>query len=131
MLYKIETSVGGISINKNVIGRIVIQAVNNLKGSAKISNHRGRVAGLVKTMGGGDGVLNDIDISMSENGLDIRLYIVINFGTSIGNITNSLIDEIYEKTEEAVSIKPNSIAVIVTGIITKNQIMRRNIEVKR
>ena len=130
MLYKIETSTGSISIAKNVIGRIVIQAVKKFKGNVMISNHKGKVHGLVKKIGDGDAI-NNMDITMGENGLDLRIYVVLNFGTSIGNVTNQLIEEIYTRIKAFTGAPPNSVAIIVTGILANQQMARRNIEVKR
>ena len=130
MLYKLETSTGSISITKTVIGRIVIQSVEKFRDKVTISNHKGKVPGLVKKISGGD-VINNMDITMGENGLDLRIYVVINFGTSIGRVTNSLIEEIHTRIKEFTGIEANSVAVVVTGMISKQQMTRRNIEVKR
>ena len=130
MLYKLETSTGSISITKTVIGRIVIQSVEKFRDKVTISNHKGKVPGLVKKISGGD-VINNMDITMGENGLDLRIYVVINFGTSIGRITNSLIEEIHTRIKEFTGIETNSVAIVVTGMISKQQMTRRNIEVKK
>ena len=45
-------------------------------------------------------------------------------------MTNQLVDDIHEKTKETIGIEPNSVAVVVTGMISKN-IARRHIEVTR
>jgi len=126
----LETSTGSISVTKTVIGRIVIHSVKKFSDKVVISNHKGKVPGLVKKISGRD-VINNMDITMGEKGLDLRIYVVINFGTSIGKITNNLIEEIHTGIKEAVGVEPNSVAVVVTGIISKQQMSRRNIEVKR
>ena len=131
MLYKIETSVGSVSITKTAIGRIVIGAAEKFKNNIKISNQKGKVIRANKKIGGGDPVINSLDITMGSNGLDIRIFVVTNFGTSIGNVTNELIEEVYARIHEFVGIKPSSVAVIVTGVQAKKQVARRNIEVKR
>jgi len=130
LLYKLETSVGSISVTKNVIGRIVVQSVNKFDGIVKISNHKGKVPQSTKKIGG-DTTINNIEITFGDNGLDIRVFVVMNFGTSIGKVTNELIEEIYEKIKDYTDIAPNSVAVIVTGVLSKKQMVRRNIEVKR
>ena len=131
MLYKVETSVGSVSITKTAIGSIVIRSAQKFDDNLKISNQKGRVAKLTKKIGGGNATVNNLDITMSSNGLDIRIYVVMNFGTSIGTITNELIEDVYTKIEKLTGTPPNSVAVIVTGMIAKKQVARRNIEVKR
>ena len=131
MLYKVETSVGSVSITKTAIGSIVIRSAQKFTDNLKISNQKGKVTKLTKKIGGGDATVNNLDITMSSNGLDIRIYVVMNFGTSIGTITNELIEDVYTKIEKLTGTPPNSVAVIVTGMVAKKQVARRNIEVKR
>jgi uncharacterized alkaline shock family protein YloU len=131
LLYKIETSVGSVSVTKTVIGRIVIRTAQKFNDNLKISNQKGKVIKLAKKIGGGDAAINNLDITMGSNGLDIRIFVVMNFGTSIGNITNEFIEEVYTKVQEITGIKPNSVAVIVAGMLANKQVARRNIEVKR
>ena len=128
-MFTVETSLGVISVSKNAIGKIVTEAVDLFDGKVIISNHKGKVPGIVSKIGGLDDITN-IEISAGEQGLDIRVFIVLRFGTSITRVTNSLVDEIHEKIKEMMGIEPNSVAVVVTGMISKN-IARRHIEVTR
>ena len=129
-LYKVETRAGSVSITKNVIGKIVIESVKKFKGKVMISNHRGKATDMAPKKEGA-GAINTMDINMGAKGLDLRIYVVINFGTSIGAVTDRLIEDIHTRTKELTGIEPNSIAIIVTGLISKDQMTRRNIEVKR
>ncbi len=129
MFYKIETENGYITIEKTVIGKIVIEEVKKFDDKVLISNHKGRVPGIVSKIGGLDDI-SHLEILMGTKGLDVRVYIVIRFGSSIGRVTNQLIDGIQENIKELTDIEANSVAVIVTGIISK-QLSKRNIEVKR
>lgn len=129
MFYKKETEDGYISIEKTVVGKIIIEEVKNFDGKVLISNHKGRVPGLVSKIGGLDDI-SHLEIIMGTKGLDVRVYIVIRFGSSIGRVTNQLIEGIQDKIKELTGIEANSVAVIVTGIISK-QFSKRNIEVKR
>lgn len=129
MLYKIEFTEGYIAIDKAVIGRIVMEALSHFNGRVWLSNHKGKVIGLKQRRANYD-LSDHMDISMCEKGLDLRVFIVIRFGTSIGMITEQLIQEIKHDLERFTRIEANSIAVVVTGLISK-QITKRNIEVKR
>lgn len=126
MIYRVETREGSISLGKSVIGRIVVESVKKYRDKAQLSNHKGKVR---KTSG--ESAVNSIDISMGAKGLDLRVYVVVKFGASIGLVTNGLIEEIYTRTKELTGLEPNSVAVIVTGMVSKQQMARRNIEVKR
>lgn len=128
MLYKLETKDGVISVEKAVIGKIIAEAVEQFKGKVLISNHKGKVAGFAAKIGVTDD-LSSMEILLGENGLEIRFFILIRFGTSINRVTDELIKTIKKNIEEMVSLEVNSIAVVVTGMISK-QTVRRNIEVR-
>ncbi len=128
-LYSRETDKGNIKIHRAVIGRIIIEAVENFNGRVKITNHKGKIIRLKEKYGIPDAT-DYFEITMADNGLDVRLYIAIRFGISIGLVTDKLIKDIKKDIEDLTGIEANSIAVIVTGLISK-QIVPRNIEVKR
>lgn len=128
-MFTTETGLGTISINKAVIGKIVTEAAEQFDGKVIISNHKGKVPGIVSKIGGMDDI-NNMEINFGENGIDLRVFVVLRFGTSITKVTNRLIDDIHKKIRETMGQEPNSVAVVVTGMISKN-IARRHIEVTR
>ena len=129
LFYRLETMNGAISIDKEVIGKIIAEAVGQFKGKVLISNHKGKVvSGFAARLG----VMDDIsymEINLEKGGLDIRFYILIRFGTSINRVTEQLIETIKKNTEEMTGLEVNSVAVVVTGMVSK-QTVRRNIEVR-
>ncbi|MDI9493249.1 MAG: Asp23/Gls24 family envelope stress response protein [Bacillota bacterium] len=127
-LYLHETEAGTIKIQRAVIGRIVIEAVRKFQGRVLITSRKGKPV-RIKHKHGIPYATDYFDISMGEKGLDIRIYIAIRFGTSIGSVTEQLISDIKADIEKLASIAVNSIAINVTCMISK-QIARRNIEVK-
>ena len=128
-MFTIQTDLGTITVTKNAIGRIVTETVDEFDGKVIISNHKGKVPGLVSKIGGSDYV-NNIEINFGEQGLDVRVFIVLRFGTSITRATNHLVDELHKRIKAMTGAEPNSVAVVVTGMISKN-IARRHIEVTR
>ncbi|MFV0516837.1 MAG: Asp23/Gls24 family envelope stress response protein [Aminipila sp.] len=129
MLYKEKTKEGNIILSKGVIAKIVAEVVSQFKGKVFISNYKNKAASFVAKIGMTDDI-NSMEITMGDKGLDIKVYIVVKFGTSIGMVTNTLINQIYDKVIEFTAIEPNSIAIVVTGMLSKN-IVKRNIEVRR
>jgi uncharacterized alkaline shock family protein YloU len=103
-----------------------MQSTRKFRGKLMISNPKGKIVGRVPK-----NAINNMDITLGAYGLDIRIYVVMNFGTSIGTITNSLIEDIHNRVKDLTGLEPNSVAIIVTGMISKQQLSRRNIEVKR
>ena len=125
----VDTDLGTITVTKWVIGKIILDVVEEFEGKVIISNYKGKVPGIVSKIGGMDEV-NTMEINMTEQGLDIRVFVVLRFGTSITRATNLLMDKIYEKIKELTGIAPNSVAIVVTGMISKH-IAPRHIEVSR
>jgi uncharacterized alkaline shock family protein YloU len=129
LFYKEENEKGSITIEKAVIGKIIAEIVSQFNGKVHISNYKNKATTFAAKIGVTDDISN-MEIVMGDKGLDIKLYVVVKFGTSINMVTNKLINDIHEKVHELTSIEPNSVAIVVTGMISKN-IAKRNIEVKR
>lgn len=130
MFYKVETEYGTISITKTVIAKIITEAVDRLSGKVYICNQKGKIINnLFSRLGYFDDASN-IEINNGPSGLDIRLFIVVRFGTSITNVTNQLIDEIETNIKEFTSIELNSVSIVVAGTMAR-QIKKRHIEVTR
>ncbi len=125
----VETELGKITVPKAVVGKIIAQTVEQFDGKVIISNNKGKVPGFVSKIGGVDDS-SSMEISLTEQGLDIRVFIVLRFGTSITSVTNKLVNQIHENIEEMTGVKPNSVAVVITGVISK-KIAPRHIEVTR
>ena len=130
MIYKVETKAGSISFSKNIIGRIVIESIRQFNGRVMVSNHKAKIHAPDQKRGGLDAI-GTMDITMGAKGLDLRVYVVIRFGMSIGAVTDRLILDIYTSTKELTGLEPNSVAIVVTGMLSKRQMARRNIEVKK
>ena len=130
MLYRFNTEYGEVSITKAVITKIIIEAVDRFQGKVFISNPRGKVVtGLFSKIVYFDETSN-IEINMGSKGLDVRIFIVVKFGTSIAKVTNQLIEEIQNNIKAFTSAEPNSVAIVVAGTLSQ-QLTRRYIEVKR
>lgn len=135
-MFDVETKIGNIHFSKDILNKIIHEAVALCGGRVEINNYKGKymnmVPGLASKMkmnlysedAGG------IEIKELEEGVEICVYIVVKFGTSINNVTNTIIDFIYENTEKIMGQKPLKVTVIVTGTSSKN-IARRHIEVSR
>ncbi len=129
MFYKVDTPRGYIGMEKAVIGKIIVEVIDGLGGRAVISNKNGKVTGPIARIGGLEDK-NHIEITMNDQkSMDIRIYVVIRFGSSISMVTETLIAEIKKQVEYHTDIEVNSVAVMVTGMISKN-ISKRNIEVR-
>ena len=129
MQYKEKTEKGNIIIDKNVIANMVISQVAKFNGKVIVNNYKSNPLGVgVKKNLVNE--VNDVEVDYNRRGMDIKIYIMVKFGTSIGLVTNKIIENVYEDVKKCMGLEPNSISVVVTGIISKN-IAKRNIEVRR
>ena len=65
-------------------------------------------------------------VKMTEKGLFIRLYIMLRFGSSIGEVTTRIMDRLAFSLMTYLELPIDNIEVIVTGMVSKN-VAKRNI----
>jgi uncharacterized alkaline shock family protein YloU len=116
--YAIKTERGNILITKKVIARIVVDAVDKFEGRVFITNQNGKLFGAFSRLGGLDETIN-MEINFNEKGVDIRLFIVVRFGTSIGMVTTQLMDDIQAGVNRVMGIETNSLTVVLAGTISR------------
>jgi len=121
--YTIKTEQGNIVITKKVITRIIIDAVEQFEGKVFITNQNGKLFGAFSRLGGLDETSNT-EISFSDKGVDIRVFIVVRFGTSIGMVTTQLMDDIQSKVQRAMGVETNSLSVVLVGTISRTIAMK-------
>jgi len=128
MLYKSDNETGCISIDKAVIRRIAVECIRDLDGKVRLANHKAQTAGFVSKLSGMD-ESSFITVARNNEGLDIKLNIIIRFGVSINRVTEQLITSIKEKISAMTGIEECGVTVVVVGMMAK-QLVRRNIEIK-
>lgn len=127
MVHKKETQIGSITVSKNVISQIVSKVAAKFEKKVVIGDYRKSANQIAYKMG----AITEhaaIEVVNSENGMDIRVYVMVKFGTSINHVTKIMIEGIHDEVEKIFGEEPNSVAVIITGIISKH-VVKRNIEV--
>lgn len=123
-MYKRTTEIGSITLSKNVIGNIITDAISEMNGKLVLCNSKGRTGMYeIKNM-------TFVEISGENENPDIKIYVLVRFGTSISLITERLIDAVKLRVRVVTGISPDTVAVVVKGVFSKN-IAKRNIEVKK
>ena len=125
MFRNIDTEYGSIGINKSIITQMVTDAVDAYSGKARLGN-----AKAVFNIFSNDESSN-IDIVWDDEGIYINIFLIIKFGTSISRVTNGIIDYIEKNIKVTFGDIPHKIRILVTGIESKQQVIKRNIEVVR
>lgn len=133
-MFKLENKLGDIVFSETIINRIVTEAVESCEGKAEILNYKGKyknmVPGIASKMNLYDEESGGIQLIKDEDGLQIKVYIIIHLGASIKETTEKIISYIYEYVEKMLNERPKSVTVTVTGILSKNMV-KRHIEVSR
>lgn len=117
-MFDIETKMGKIHFSQSIVSKIAAKAVEDCRGKALLQNYKGGINAA------------SVELIRHEEDYELKIYIVIKFGTSIKQTTSQIIDSIYENTEKILGKKPQKVTVIVTGVMSRN-IAKRNIEVSR
>ena len=125
MFRNIDTEYGSIGINKSIITQIVTEAVDAYSGKAWLGN-----AKAIFNIFSNDESSN-IDIVWDDEEIYINIFLIIKFGTSISRVTNGIIDYIEKNIKVTFGDVPSKIRILVTGIESKQQVIKRDIEVVR
>ena len=125
MFRNTDTEYGSIGINKSIITQMVTDAVDAYSGKVRLGN-----AKAVFNIFSNDESSN-IDIVWDDEGIYINIFLIIKFGTSISRVTNGIIDYIEKNIKVTFGDIPHKIRILVTGLESKQQVIKRDIEVVR
>lgn len=123
----VDTDLGTISVSKNVIRNIILEIIDSFDGKVIISNPKGKISKFPYYIGTPNDA-EQIEIELTEAGLQIRVHVILKFGTSIKRTTRLMIDEIRSIIKERTGVSINKVTILVTGMISK-KIAPRHIEV--
>lgn len=126
---KIENEYGDIIYGNRIIVQLIVHKIEKYKDTIWITNSKGR---RINTLSRSFGIEFEdcIEIYNDSNEYNIEIYIMLRFGKSITDITNIIFDDVCKVLKENLDIKPNNIAITITGTISKN-VAKRNIRVSR
>lgn len=123
----VATDVGKITIPKVVIGNIVKNVIDSYEGKVILSDSKGRVHKLAYKLGTKEEADN-IEVEKIPDGIDLRVFVVLKFGTSIKETTTRLIGDIRATIMEATGIYTENISIVITGMISQ-KLAPRHIEI--
>ena len=130
-MFDITTETGEIRFSQNVIYTIVDRAVDSCEGKAELNNYKGKAKKRGKDKSKEKGKTpvdkSNIEVDYKDGKLRITVYITVKFGNSIKEITESIMDKIYEDMQQILGRTPFTTKIIVTGIVSKDT-ARRHLE---
>ena len=129
MLVKKENQYGRIEVNRTAIGRAVLYELEHYQGRVRLSGKNARLAPFMRYIGGDNGISN-MEIEAEEDVLYIKIYIVMEFGNSIGGTAGELLRRIESRVAEMLGGYKVVATAVVKGLLVKGEVRPRNIEVR-
>lgn len=123
----VDTDLGTISVSKSVIRSMILEIIDSFDGKVILSNPKGKIPKFPYYIGTPNDA-EQIEIELTEVGLQIRVHVILKFGTSIKRTTRLMIDEIRSIVKERTGVSINKVTILVTGMMSK-KIAPRHIEV--
>lgn len=124
-----ETKLGKITINDNVIAKAILKATAGVANKLFLSTEKGKLLGSPLRVGSSE-LAGNIVIREVNGRYDITFYAVINFGSSIKNVTETVMNALQEEMQTMFPNQSGILTVKIVGVKSKN-IAERDIEVKR
>lgn len=123
------TNLGTIIINTSIISKEVIKASTKVNENIFFATEKGKLLGSPKKVGSSELSAN-ILVDEKEGRFNLTLYIIMNFGSSIKKVTESILDDLEESFKMMFPSQPGKITIKIVGVKSK-KIAARDIEVIR
>ena len=123
------TSLGTITINPSVLAREVRTAAVPVKEKMFFATSRGKLLAGPQKISSADLSAN-MTIEETDENINLTFYIIMSFGSSIKNVTETVFDGIEQSFRTLFPTKGGTITIKIVGVKSK-KIAPRNIEVVR
>lgn len=123
------TNLGTIIINTSIISKEVIKASTKVNENIFFATEKGKLLGSPKKVGSSELSAN-ILVDEKEGRFNLTLYIIMNFGSSIKKVTESILNDLEESFKQMFPSQPGKITIKIVGVKSK-KIAARDIEVIR
>ena len=124
-----RTSLGYITISSSVISKEVIRAATSVNEKMFFATEKGKLLGTPKKVGSGELAAN-IKIEEKAGKTLLTIYIIMNFGSSIKNATETIFDNLENSLKGMFPSLGGIITINIVGVKSKN-IAPRDIQVIR
>ena len=110
----IKNDLGQITISEEVLLRVAGYAALECYGIVAMSSKRAK-DGFVEWLGR-ENLTKGVDIDITDQGIDICLYIVVEYGISIVEVCNIIKSQVSYKIENMTGVKVRRVNISVEGI---------------
>ncbi len=123
------TNLGTIAINTNVISKEILNASTKVSEKLFLATEKCKLLGSPKKVGLGE-LSSNIFVEENEGKFCLTFYVIMNFGASIKNTTEIVLDALEESFKTMFPGQAGVITIKIVGVKSKN-IAPRDIEVIR
>ena len=114
MEYKISNDLGLITITEDVMLKVVGYAALECYGIVAMSSKRAK-DGFVEWLGK-ENLTKGVQVNITEAGIDIDLFIIVEYGISIVEVCNIIKSQVCYKIENMTGAKVRRVNISVEGI---------------
>ena len=114
MDYKIQNEKGTTFINEEVLLKVAGYAALECYGIVAMSSKRAK-DGFVEWLGR-ENLTRGVQIRMSENMVDVDLFIIVEYGISIAAVCETIIETVRYKLESMSGVRVRRVNITIEGI---------------
>ena len=114
MEYKISNDLGLITISEDVLLKVAGYAALECYGIVAVSSKRAK-DGFVEWLGK-ENLTKGVQVNITEAGIDIDLFIIVEYGISIVEVCNIIKSQVCYKIENMTGAKVRRVNISVEGI---------------
>ena len=114
MEYKISNDLGLITISEDVLLKVAGYAALECYGIVAMSSKRAK-DGFVEWLGK-ENLTKGVQVNITEAGIDIDLFIIVEYGISIVEVCNIIKSQVCNKIENMTGAKVRRVNISVEGI---------------
>ena len=114
MEYKISNDLGLITISEDVLLKVAGYAALECYGIVAMSSKRAK-DGFVEWLGK-ENLTKGVQVNITEAGIDIDLFIIVEYGISIAEVCKTIVDTVRYKLESMTGVKVRKVNISVEGI---------------
>ena len=122
-----KTEKGTVDFDSAVFGMIAMETALSMEEIYAVTNARGKVI-RPRSPGKENYSFIEVETTEQEKQIDLRIYVILNFGKSIRAVAVEFGKAIREKVEKITGFPVRNLTMVVTGVKSK-KIARRELEI--
>lgn len=113
----LKTERGNTSISNSVVAQVAGMAAQEVEGVQLGSSTTRAVGGIVDSVTGGTGYARGVTVEVGETETAIELSVVVEYGRSIPQVSESVRTNVIRRVENLVGLKVNEVNITVNDVL--------------